>query len=91
VRELWGIDSKVDLNKGLWSLAERISNGETLLSVSEVALSAGILGQTSHASIEVHRAHALVMKVGRFLKRLHGFQGLCPPTENSSQSSIVST
>jgi hypothetical protein len=40
VRALRGIDSKVGLNKGLWSLAERISSGETLPPVSEVALSA---------------------------------------------------
>lgn len=30
VRGLRGIDSKVDLNKGLWSLAERFANGEPL-------------------------------------------------------------
>ena len=40
VRALRGIDSKVGLNKGLWGLAERISNGETLPSVVEVALTA---------------------------------------------------
>jgi hypothetical protein len=40
VRALRGIDSKVGLNKGLWGLAERISNGETLPPVSELALSA---------------------------------------------------
>jgi hypothetical protein len=27
---LRGIDSKVTLNKGLWSLAERLANGEPL-------------------------------------------------------------
>jgi hypothetical protein len=40
VRTLRGIDSKVSLNKGLWGLAERISNGETLPPVQEVALTA---------------------------------------------------
>ena len=40
VRALRGIDSKVGLNKGLWGLAERISNGETLPPVVEVALTA---------------------------------------------------
>ena len=40
VRPLRGIDSKVTLNKGLWSLAERIANGETLSPVTEVSLAA---------------------------------------------------
>ncbi len=40
VRALRGIDSKVGLNKGLWGLAERISNGETLPPVAEVTLTA---------------------------------------------------
>jgi hypothetical protein len=40
VRALRGIDSKVGLNKGLWDLAERLSKGETLPPVGEVALSA---------------------------------------------------
>ena len=30
VRMLRGIDSKVSLNKALWGLAERVSNGEVL-------------------------------------------------------------
>jgi len=30
VRGLRGIDSRVDLNKGLWDLAERLANGEPL-------------------------------------------------------------
>jgi hypothetical protein len=30
VRALRGIDSKVSINKGLWSLAERVANGEVL-------------------------------------------------------------
>lgn len=38
VRALWGIDSKVDLNKGLWGLAERIANRESLPPVTEVSL-----------------------------------------------------
>lgn len=40
VRGLRGIDSKVNLNKGLWSLAERVANGESLSPVTEVALAA---------------------------------------------------
>ena len=40
VRALRGLDSKVGLNKGLWSLAERLSNGESLPPVAEVALTA---------------------------------------------------
>ena len=40
VRALRGIDSKVTLNKCLWSLAERIANGETLPPVVEVSLAA---------------------------------------------------
>ena len=38
VRALRGIDSKVDLNKGLWGLAERIANRESLPPVTEVSL-----------------------------------------------------
>ena len=30
VRALRGIDSKIDINKGLWGLAERMVNGEPL-------------------------------------------------------------
>jgi len=30
MRALGGIDSKVALNQGLWSAAERLANGETL-------------------------------------------------------------
>ena len=30
VRALRGIDSRVNLNKALWGLAERVANGETL-------------------------------------------------------------
>ena len=40
VRALRGIDSKVSLNKGIWGLAERLSNGETLSPVDTVTLSA---------------------------------------------------
>lgn len=40
VRTLRGIDSKVCLNKGLWGLAERVANGETLTVTEPVALSA---------------------------------------------------
>jgi hypothetical protein len=40
VRALRGIDSKVGLNKGLWSLAEHIANGETLPPVASVAFPA---------------------------------------------------
>ena len=36
VRALRGIDSRVTLNKGLWGLAERIANGETLPSITTV-------------------------------------------------------
>ena len=39
-RALRDIDSKVDMNRGLWALTERISNGETLPPVPEVALTA---------------------------------------------------
>jgi len=35
---LRGIDSKVGLNKGLWGLAERITNGETLAKPESMAL-----------------------------------------------------
>jgi len=38
VRALRGIDSKISLNKGLWSLAERLANGETLPPVGTVSL-----------------------------------------------------
>jgi hypothetical protein len=40
VRALRGIDSKVNLNKGLWGLAERIAEGETLPPVATSALTA---------------------------------------------------
>ena len=40
VRALRGIDSKVSLNKSLWSLAERLVNGETLPPAESVALTA---------------------------------------------------
>ena len=40
VRALRGIDSKVTLNKGLWGLAERIANGETLPMLPTVTLMA---------------------------------------------------
>jgi hypothetical protein len=40
VRALRGIDSKVGLNKGLWGLAERIANGETLPEPASMALAA---------------------------------------------------
>jgi hypothetical protein len=40
VRALRGIDSKVSLNKGLWGVAERLANGETLPPIESVALSA---------------------------------------------------
>ena len=40
MRALRGIDSKVSLNKGLWGLAERLANGETLPPVTEVSLAA---------------------------------------------------
>ena len=40
VRALRGIDSKVRLNQALWSLAERLANGETLPPVEGVALTA---------------------------------------------------
>ena len=40
VRALRGIDSKVSLNKGLWGLAERLANGETLPPMGTVTLSA---------------------------------------------------
>jgi len=40
VRALRGIDSKVTLNKALWGLAERVTNGETLPHVDSVTLSA---------------------------------------------------
>ena len=39
VRALRGIDSKVSLNKDLWSLAERVVTGEALPPVESVALS----------------------------------------------------
>ena len=40
VRALRGIDSKVTLNKGLWSVAERLANGEPLPPPESVALTA---------------------------------------------------
>lgn len=40
VRGLRGIDSKVDLNKGLWSLAERLANGEPLDPMPVVSVTA---------------------------------------------------
>ena len=40
IRPLRGIDSKVSLNKGLWSIAERIANGETLPPIESVSLTA---------------------------------------------------
>jgi hypothetical protein len=40
VRALRGIDSKVSLNQALWSLAERLANGETLPLAESVALTA---------------------------------------------------
>ena len=40
VRALRGIDSKVGLNKGLWGLAEQLSNGQPLEAPVTVALSA---------------------------------------------------
>ena len=40
MRALRGIDSKVTLNKGLWGLAERVANGESLSSPAEVTLAA---------------------------------------------------
>jgi hypothetical protein len=38
VRALRGIDSKVTLNKGLWSLAEKLANGQPLDDAERVAL-----------------------------------------------------
>ena len=40
VRALRGIDSKVTLNKGLWGVAERLANGETLPPPQSVVLTA---------------------------------------------------
>lgn len=40
VRGLRGIDSRVDLNKGLWSLAERLFNGEPLDPTPTVSVAA---------------------------------------------------
>lgn len=40
MRALRGIDSKVCLNQGLWSLAERVADGETLPPLESVALTA---------------------------------------------------
>jgi len=37
---LRGIDSRVDLNKGLWSLAERLFNGEPLDPMPTVSVAA---------------------------------------------------
>ena len=39
VRALRGIDSRVNLNKALWGLAERVANGESLPPVESVSLS----------------------------------------------------
>jgi hypothetical protein len=39
VRSLRGIDSKVSLNKGLWSLAEQVANGATLPAPESITLS----------------------------------------------------
>src|SRR5262249_29622868 len=38
VRPIRGIDSKVNLNKGLWGLAERLANGKPLETPAAVAL-----------------------------------------------------
>ncbi|PWU19897.1 MAG: hypothetical protein C5B50_05555 [Verrucomicrobia bacterium] len=38
VRAIRGIDSKVNLNKGLWSLAEKLANGQPLDDAERVAL-----------------------------------------------------
>ena len=38
VRALRGIDSKVGLNKGLWSLAEKLANGQPLESIHPTVL-----------------------------------------------------
>jgi len=40
MRALRGIDSKVSLNQGLWSLAERVAKEETLPPLESVALTA---------------------------------------------------
>lgn len=40
MRALRGIDSKVDLNKGLWSLAERFATGEPLSDTPTVTVTA---------------------------------------------------
>ena len=40
VRALRGIDSKVTVNKGLWSLAERLANGEPLGQTTDVTVTA---------------------------------------------------
>jgi hypothetical protein len=40
VRALRGIDSKVTLNKGLWGVAERLANGQTLPPLESVAITA---------------------------------------------------
>ena len=40
VRALRGIDSKVTLNKGLWGVAERLANGETLPPLESVVITA---------------------------------------------------
>ena len=40
VRALRGIDSKVSLNKGLWGVAERLANGETLPPPQSVVVTA---------------------------------------------------
>ena len=38
MRALRGIDSKVTVNKGLWSLAERLANGQPLAPPTDVTL-----------------------------------------------------
>jgi hypothetical protein len=38
VRALRGIDSKVNLNKGLWGLAEQLANGQPLQIVEPASL-----------------------------------------------------
>lgn len=40
VRALRGIDSKVSVNKGLWGLAERLANGETLVPAEGLTVTA---------------------------------------------------
>ena len=40
VRPLRGIDSKVSVNKGLWSLAERLADGRPLTTAENVTVTA---------------------------------------------------